>query len=292
MHIEEGRPSPKRRAREFRELILDNLDIPGSKVQYLPRGFQRIGHIVILKLHPEVSSFARDIAELVLGEFPYARTVCLAGDVSGELREPSVRYIAGEKGTETTHQENYCRFMLDVAKVMFSKGNLSERGRIPRLVKHGEVVADLFAGIGYFSIPIAKNSMPGHVYSIEKNPSSFQYLKENIRLNGVQAVVTPILGDCRKVKLGSIADRVIMGYLPETRHYLPFAFGSLKPGGGTIHYHDNFHESELWEKPIRILETNGFRAGYELKRISRMAKVKEYSPMVYHAVLDAEFVKA
>lgn len=281
-----------KRARDLRKLILDNLDISESLQACLPRGFQRIGHIVILKLHPEVQDLAPEIAGLILDEFSYVKTVCLSSGVSGELRKPVVRYLAGEKRTETTHQENHCKFKLDVTRVMFSKGNLLERGRVPKLVRSGETVADLFAGIGYFSIPIACNSEPGQVYSIEKNPSSFRYLKENIRLNRVQSTVAPILGDCREVNLGSIADRVLMGYLPNTREFLPAAFAALKPEGGIIHYHDNFHESELWDKPLEILESSAFRYGYSLKRVTHKAVVKEHSPRVYHVVLDAEFEKA
>lgn len=281
-----------REVRDFRKLLLDSLDIPEDKQDFLPSGFQRIGHIVILNLRPEASSLAGEIADIVLRKFSYVKTVCLTRGISGELRKPTVKYLAGEKRTETIHQENRCRFRLDVTRVMLSKGNLSERGRIPGLVRPGEVVADLFAGIGYFSIPVARNSSPRKVYSIEKNPSSFRYLKENIRLNRVQGTVTPILGDCREVRLGGVADRVLMGYLPGTHNYLPAAFGALKQGGGIIHYHDNFHESELWEKPLDILESQSFRHGYALKRIAHKAMVKEYSPRVCHVVLDAEFVKA
>ncbi len=282
----------KQRTRDLRKLITDNLDIPESRLEYLPRGFQKIGKIIILKLRPEVQDLASKIAKLVLNEFPYIKTVCLNKGVEGELREPGIAWLAGEKVTETVHQENRCKYRLDVTKVMFSKGNLSERGRIPKLVAKGETVVDLFAGIGYFSIPIARHSPCAYVYSVEKNPASFRYLSENIRLNRVQTKVKPILGDCRDVRLGSIADRIMMGYLPKTYQFLPAAFAALKPHGGIIHYHDNFHESELWEKPQDILETRAFKAGYTLKRITHKAVVKEHSPRVYHVVIDAEFVKA
>lgn len=275
----------------FRKLLTENLDIPEEKQPFLPSGFQRIGHVVILNLRPEVYGLSTQIADLVLENLSYVRTVCMSRGISGELREPSVAWLAGDPSTEATHQENHCRFKLDVTRVMLSKGNLSERGRVPRLVKPGETVADLFAGIGYFSIPIARNANPRQVYSVEKNPSSFRYLRENIRLNRVQSRITPMLGDCMEVNLGQVADRVLMGYLPNTREFLPAAFRALKPHGGIIHYHDNFHESELWDMPREILESAAFRHGYSLKRITRNAVVKEHSPRVYHVVVDAEFVK-
>ncbi len=281
----------KRKARDFRKLIAGSIDVPEDMKEHLPRGFQRMGHVVMLKLRPEVSGLARKIAGIVLDEYPYVRTVCLAKGVSGEFREPEVEWLSGDRSTEAIHTENKCRFRLDVRKVMLSKGNLAERGRLPGLVKPGETIVDMFAGIGYFSLPIARQASPGRIYAIEKNPDSFRYLKENIMLNRVHDRVTPIFGDCREVNMGKVADRVIMGYLPGTDSFLPAAFRMLRAGGGVIHYHDNFRESELWEKPLGILESCGFRAGYSLRRVTHKAVVKEYAPKVFHAVVDAEFVK-
>jgi tRNA wybutosine-synthesizing protein 2 len=280
---------PSKKRRDFRKLLLENLDIPESKQAHLPTGFQRIGHVVILNLRPGISGLASDIAGVVLKTHPYVRTVCLTQGVSGELRKPRVSYLAGERKTETTHRENRCLFKLDATRIMLSKGNLSERARIPGLVRPGEVIADLFAGIGYFSIPIARHGRPRRIYAIEKNPAAFRYLRENIRLNRVQDRITPILGDCREVLMGNVADRVLMGYLPGTYQYLPAAFEALRPQGGTIHYHDTFAESELWDKPIGNLEAQAFRQGYALRKVSHKAVVKEYAPGVLHAVIDAEF---
>lgn len=276
--------------KDFRNLLVEKLGVPRDRQALLPRGFQRIGHIVILNLKPGVSSLAGDIAETILKTYPYVKTVCLTEGVSGEFREPRVRYLAGERRTETIHTENRCKFKLDVTGVMLSKGNLAERARLPGLVKTGETVVDMFAGIGYFSIAIARHAEPGQIYAVEKNPLAFRYLKENIRLNRVQGRVTPIKGDCREVRIDGAADRVIMGYLPRTYRYLPAAFRALKPRGGTIHYHDTFAENELWEKPIDLLEAKASRAGYALKAVSRKAVVKEYAPGVYHVVVDAGFV--
>ncbi len=279
----------EQRARGFRKLLIESLSVPKEKHSILPQGFQRIGHIVILNLRPGISGMARDIAGTVLESYPYVKTVCLNQGISGELRKPAIRYLAGEKRTETTHREGGCTFRFDVTRVMLSKGNLSERARLPGLVRPGETIVDMFAGIGYFSIPIARHARPGRVHAIEKNPVAFSYLRQNIALNSVQGTVAPMLGDCRDVLMGSVADRVVMGYLPKTHHYLPAAFRMLKHRGGTIHYHDTFHESELWDRPLDMLKNQAFRAGYVLKTVGHKSVVKEYSPGIYHVVIDAEF---
>ena len=77
----------------------------------------------------------------------------------------------------------------------------------------GEIVVDMFAGIGYFSIPMAVHSKPEKIVSIEINPESFNYLKENLRLNRVEDIISPVLGDCSTAAPEGIADRVIMGYM-------------------------------------------------------------------------------
>ena len=275
---------------DFKKLLLEKIPELKGKEKHLPSGFQRLGNIVILNLKPEVLNYAKEIADVILNEFPYIRSVFLkSGPVSNEFREPKIEWLAGSKDPVTIHRENGCVFMLDVTKIMFAKGNLYERGRIPKLVSKGEIIVDMFAGIGYFSIPIAKFSEAKTIYAIEKNPVAVEFLKENIRLNKVGNKIIPVLGDCRYVKVGKIADRIIMGYLPGTSEYLPYAFDMLKDMGGILHYHDIFAKEDLWEKPLHLLETIGFRSGYVLDKITYKNIVKSYAPNIFHIVIDAVF---
>ncbi|UCD07400.1 MAG: class I SAM-dependent methyltransferase family protein [Candidatus Aenigmatarchaeota archaeon] len=279
---------------KFREIVRKKLEkkVPEENLALIPSGFQRIGKIAILNLPEELHKHKRMIGNAVLKNFSYVKTVCMrTGSITGELREPRVKIIAGEKTTVTTHRENKCVYKIDVARLMFSKGNLLERGRLPNIVRKGETVVDMFAGIGYFSIPIAKLAKPARVFAIDKNPVAMEYMKENIRLNKVGDRMVPVFGDCMVVRFGDIGDRIIMGFLPKTYEFLPAAFEALKPEGGVIHYHDTFAKEELWEKPIQILETSGFKHGYVLERVTYKNIVKEYAPNIFHVVLDAEFRK-
>ncbi len=279
---------------KFREIVRKKLEkkVPKENLALIPSGFQRIGKIAILNLPEELHKHKRMIGNAVLKNFSYVKTVCMrTGSITGELREPRVKIIAGEKTTVTTHRENKCVYKIDVARLMFSKGNLLERGRLPNIVRKGETVVDMFAGIGYFSIPIAKLAKPARVFAIDKNPVAMEYMKENIRLNKVGDRMVPVFGDCMVVRFGDIGDRIIMGFLPKTYEFLPAAFEALKPEGGVIHYHDTFAKEELWEKPIQILETSGFKHGYVLERVTYKNIVKEYAPNIFHVILDAEFRK-
>lgn len=263
-------------------------DIPTEHVQLLPSAYQRIGSVVILNLNPELRPYFPNIGKAAMA-YAKASTVCArTGPIQGELREPQIEVIAGN-GTVTVHKENEILYKLDVSKVMFSKGNLMERARIAKMVKKGETVVDMFAGIGYFSLPIAKTGLPSMVYAIEKNPVSMGFLRENIRLNGLVGKITPMFGDCRQIPMGSVADRVVMGYLPDTWKYLESALSFLKPSGGTIHYHDIYHENELWDIPIDNLEKHAFRYGFRLHSITNKKIVKQYAPGRHHIVVDAKF---
>lgn len=234
-----------------------------------------IGDILVLK--KDVENPYR------LLEIPGVNRVVKLGHINGLKREPEVEVLVGD-GTETIHKENHCLFKMDVAKVMWSKGNTGERKRMANIVQDGEVVVHMFAGIGYFSIPMAVHSKPAKIYSIEINPVAYGYLCENINLNKVKNVVEPLLGDCRELAPRGVADRVLMGYIGNTHEYLPAAMEVLKDGG-VVHYHESVPDKIKFIRPVeRIKEAAGER-GVEIlnKRI-----IKPYSPGVYHVVVDAK----
>jgi len=175
-------------------------------------------------------------------------------------------------------------YKLDVAKIMFSQGNFYERRRMGT-VGHGEKVVDMFAGIGYFTLPMAVHARPEKILAIELNPESYGYLCENVRLNHVEDIVEPVLGDCREKAPAGWADRVIMGYVGTTQEYLPWGIRALKPGG-ILHYHETTPDKLVFGRPVE----NIINAAKELGRgaeILEKIKVKKYSPGVWHVVVDA-----
>ncbi len=281
----------------FKRLLMRELAdrLPERLLPLLPSGMQVVGDIAILSLRPELVEHAAAIGEVILARFPFVRTVCRKlGPAVGARKAPQVEVIAGEPRTETTHREGGCLFRLDVARVIFSKGNIRERQRMARVVREGEVVFDLFAGIGYFTIHMAKTGRPAVIYASDINPVALHYLAVNVHLNKVRGLVVPVLADCRRLAeaLPDLADRVVMGFLPGTAAYLPAAFRALKPEGGVIHYHDTYHERELWHRPIQVLRAAAAEAGYRLEAVLYKGVVKSYGPRIYHVVLDALFARA
>lgn len=209
------------------------------------------------------------------------KTVMMIDHIQGTKREPVYKILYGSE-TETINKENGCLFKLDLAKVMWSKGNNNERLRIAKLVGDGERVIDMFAGIGYFSIPIGVHANASEVISIEINPNSYNFLCENIKLNKLNNI-TPVLGDCRQVTPKYAADRIIMGYVKTTHHYLGVAINSLNEGG-VLHYHETVPEKLMETRPIERIISQANGREVELLKIN---KIKKYSPGVEHVVVDA-----
>lgn len=266
--------------------LKDLLSLPEEEPGLPPRRWQVVGSVIIVKIPPQLEHRKKEIGEALLRLYPRCRTVLNDRGVQGQFREPDVEMMAGSE-TETMHIENRCRFKLDAAKLIFSPGNLAERMRMSKLGS-GEVVVDMFAGIGYFSIPMAVHSRPRKIVAIELNPAAFHYLKQNIALNRVEDIVEPVLGDCSKAAPKNIADRVIMGYVLTTHAYLKPAMEALK-SGGILHYHEAVPEVLMESRPKARIKEAANALGRKAEFIEQR-KVKKYAPGVWHAVVDAMII--
>lgn len=260
--------------------------LPEEKIKLLPRGWNIIGNIIVLKIPSELEDKKSEIGRALLDLYPRCKSVFLHRGIQGELREPSRELIAsrGDNPSLTIHKENGCLFKLDVTRIMFSGGNLEERRRMS-VLGSGEVVVDMFAGIGYFSILMAVHSRPRKIIAIELNPLAFEYLKENIRLNHVENIVDPVLGDCADLTPVGCADRVIMGYVLRTHHYLGQGIKALKKEG-ILHYHETTPEPLVYDRPIQRIREAALKLGRGVEIVGKR-KIKKYSPGVWHVVIDA-----
>ncbi|MDO5850117.1 MAG: class I SAM-dependent methyltransferase family protein [Methanobacteriaceae archaeon] len=211
--------------------------------------------------------------------------------ISGQMREPSISFLYGDE-SETIHKENGCLFNLDLAKVMWAKGNNNERLRIAKLVKKGETFLDMFAGIGYFSIPVGVHSEAKKIYSIEINPNSYEFLKNNIELNKINKKagynrIEAILGDCAIEAPKFSADRISMGYVKTTHHFLKPAMDAINDGG-IIHYHETVPEKLIETRPYDRIKKVATECGMSEVEVLNIQYIKKYSPGVAHIVVDAK----
>lgn len=260
--------------------------LPEDVRSALPMRWEFVGNIAIIKHFVGLEGREAEIGEAYAGELG-ARTVCVdMSGVSGELRVPDMKIIFGTE-TEAVRRENGILFRFDVTKVMFSSGNIDERERMEKLDCTGETVVDMFAGIGYFTLPLARFANPDMVIAVEKNLDAFEYLVSNIEENGVSDRVTPVLGDNRDMHSEAIADRVLMGYVQKTREFIPYALRMIKPGG-IIHYHDTFYVNGHEEEIRSIFAEAAGDDGFEILGIR---EVKSFAPSVSHYVADVRMIR-
>jgi len=262
-------------------------DIPERLRSLLPGGWERFGDVAVLKLPKELDGFEKEVGEAYASVLGLKAVLRETSGISGEFRRPSTRKIFGGD-TLVTHVENHIVFRFDASEIMFSSGNQEERLRMAGLRCDGETVVDMFAGIGYFSLPLAVYQKPKRIVSCEINPTAHSFLSQNIRLNHVEDKVEPVLGDNRELPGKEIADRVIMGYVKTTHLFLPTAIRLLK-SGGVLHYHETCPEELIPDRPLkRIAEA---AVGYNVQ-VLRLKQIKSYAPGVDHVVVDARILKS
>lgn len=254
--------------RSLRTLLKGKMEPHELKLLY--KSYDIVGDIAVIRVPEALLPRALTIAEAILQTQKQVKTVLRqVSPVAGDFRLRELEWVSGDKKTETLYKEFGCLFRVDLEKCYFSPRLSYERMRIAKLIQPAEVIVNMFAGVGSYSIIIAKHSCAEKVYSIDINPIAIQFLKENARLNRVEKQVLPILGDAKEIierRFRRVADRVIMPLPERAYEYLNSAVLALKPEEGFIHYYDFAHftkdESTLEktsEKVSEKLDTLGVR---------------------------------
>ena len=259
------------RETDYRSLI----DGPPEMRDRLPVSFDVIGDVAIVRIDDDLLPMASEIGTALMRTHPRLRTVALDRGVKGDLRVRDLEIIAGEPRTETVHTEYGIRLKIDPAKVYFNPRLSNERRRIASLVREGEKVIDMFAGVGPFSIMIAKHARPEMVYAMDLNHDAVEYMKENIRMNKVSTVI-PIEGDSRQLVFEvPCADRIIMNLPHSGREFFHDALTRLKLGG-IIHFY-TICEREDIDAVLQRLVVEAAGMGV-LIAVLHQEELKTYSP--------------
>jgi tRNA wybutosine-synthesizing protein 2 len=249
-----------------------DLELPSRKRK--ERGFQKIGDIILF--HGPCPS--KEDLFFVLHAFSPVGVLWVHGH-TGITRKPIVSCLYGYSH-EVTHKEAGIMYKLDPSLVMFSQGNREEKRRVAEQVVSGERVIDMFAGIGYFTLPLAKAG--AKVEAIEINPIAYRYLCMNASLNNLTDI-HPIYGNCLS-NLSGIYDRIHMGHF-DAISFLPAALHHVQ-AGTMLHVHMvTCTDSKKEQEKIRtMLQDCDFAAEFSWHR------VKKVHPRALHIVCDIRIV--
>jgi tRNA (guanine37-N1)-methyltransferase len=260
-------------------------DLPEAARALLPSSFDVVGDVLLVKIPEALRAHEREVADALLRTTPRIRTVAQDEGVEGELRVRALRVLAGDPRTSTEHVEYGVRLRVDPATCYFSPRLATERYRVAKLVRPGERVVDLMAGVAPFALVIAKHSAAERVDAIDLNEAAVAFARENVRLNRMEGRVFPERGDARAWASThpAVADRVVTN-LPHSAHaFLEDALGVLKERG-TWHYHCIQPDDGLG-RHLAELAARAADAGRSL-RVEATRIVRTYSPREKHFAVD------
>ena len=161
----------------------------------LPRKWKKIGDIAVIDFSTIEETNHKEIAQIYAEELN-VKTIIQKNKIAGELRKPeNVKLLYGNE-TVTEISEYGIKYKLDIAEIMWSSGNTAWRSALsgPKEVadfytfNNPDTIIDYFAGIGYFSLQMARGYPNSKVIAIDKNPNSIKYLKMNVEKNQIDNI--------------------------------------------------------------------------------------------------------
>ena len=262
--------------------------LAAEELELVVKSFDIIGDIAILEIPKKLEKEERLIAESLMNVNRNVKSVFKKlGPMEGVYRTRKLKFLAGERRTVTEYRENNCRFRLDVSKVYFTPRLSFERRRIAKQVRPGERILALFAGIGPFPIVIAKMQPKVKIHAIELNPDAFKYMQENTRLNRMQEVITPILGDVKDIipkKFVNSADRILMPLPRGAEKFLGEAFLAAE-NNCIIHFYQFASEKNPFEDTERLVTDEARISGRKAEIIAKRV-VRPFAPGVVQVVVE------
>jgi tRNA (guanine37-N1)-methyltransferase len=288
LDINEDQAAAIRSIAEFEMVQIDfqpeeRISSPEELLGFRP-SFEVVGDIAMVE-----DSDAERVAAVLMSTSKSIKTVIAPiSDVEGEFRTRRFRHVAGERGTVTMHREHGLRYRVDLQGAYFTPRLGTERLRIASQVRSGDVVLDMFAGVGPFALLLAKKG--ADVIAMDKNPVAVKYLRENALLNRINNIEI-LEGDASKLALlyDGRADHVIMNLPHSASEFLLPAMRAAKPGG-VVHYYCIAQDDDLYGDEALIRRAaEEIDAGVEVlyKEI-----VRSYAPHRSNVVIDFRVKKS
>ena len=224
----------------------------------VPAGFETVGSIAHLNLRASQLPYKDVIGQVLLDKNSKIKTVVNKTEkLNNVFRTPELEVIAGENKLETELKEGGCTFKLNFEKVYWNSKLQAERDRLLKNLKAGEVLCDMFCGIGPLSIRAAKKDL--YVLANDLNPDCYEYLKLNAKLNKVEKMIECYNMDAREFLKFLILDK-------EPKAHFDYVYMNLPVDA--VEFLDVFTglwkgaSKEVWnEDNLPLIYVNGFDTG-------------------------------
>ena len=271
--------------------LLENI-LTLEESEELISAFDQIGNIIIVRIPDSLLSKKKIIGETLLEQVKIAKSVFYQSSaVEGDFRTRNLEILAGEDNTETEYKEFGCKFTVDVENAFFSPRLSTERERIANLIQDEEVMINMFAGVGMFSIMAAKKKKCT-VYSLDINPVASKLCEKNIKQNKLSGNVISINGDSSKIikeQFVDKSDRTLM-LLPErSDEFLESAISTTK-NNGIIHYYSHIHADKKSDAG-KLSEEHYLSVTPVKSEILSSKIVRPVGPRYYQTVVDVKISK-
>ncbi|MBY8989374.1 MAG: class I SAM-dependent methyltransferase family protein [Candidatus Lokiarchaeota archaeon] len=277
--------------------------VPPNFLSLIPKSYDIIGNIAILEFEKpdqitnnKFNEVKNLVAEAVIEVNKNVQSVFeKKSEIKGSYRLRDLVYLSGENNLETQHKENNCIFQLDIRKTFFSPRLVYERRRISESdISKNEIIVDMFAGVGPFSIQIAKLN-PVEIHAFDLNPAAYGFLKRNISLNKLKGTIFPYNFNIKELispsnqvgrKLANNVDRIIMNLPENSFDFLDIACFLMKKSGGMLHFYNFLEKPDPIDKIIEDLNRKLIELNWIIGEVIDSKIVKSYSPKADLIVLD------
>ena len=243
----------------------DLLRLPAELRSKLPRSFDVIGDIVLVRIPAALEGERFAIGEALLSFVPGARVVGADRGVRGDERLRDVERIAGSGSWQTRYRENGLSFDVDVERAYFSPRLSREHERVAAEVKDGDSVYDLCCGVGPFALLIARDGRARSVTAVDANPVAIELLRATLRRSSFRVPVEPLTRRLEEfLPSAEPRDHVILNLPLEGIKYLASVARVVAPGG-RLYYYEVTPRTELIERQAAIMTALGAHGSWSLR---------------------------
>ena len=264
----------------------------------IPTKWEKFADVVILPQDAFIEEEGKQADSLwkTVAEALNVKRVARMGEIEGEFRRSGVELLLGDDDW-VVRREHGIDFGYNFTQCMWSAGNVTERGRIANANHGGEKILDLYAGIGYYTLPFLSEGAIGpngergqgrgatHVVACEWNPVAIKALRWSLSKNGLTERCTVIEGDNRNQEFQPEFDRVNLGLLPSSEDSYAVALQALKVEGGILHVHGLASGGKEEEWAMDLARKLGGIGTFSCS-VEHIERVKWYAPHQRHIVVD------